>query len=200
MHVHLAATLSDDALHAWVRDGRLDAQRLLVQLLQLLVVALRRVHLDLHGIHLLSVWVHVCVCVCVRLGGRQDETEQQAAGQRASRQARGVRGVRACAQRRCCGAATDPQPPSHDRRTSSSCVPFFRSSLPSSRWHDLGVWRAQECVAQQGGASRRVAAGASAAEGASALMTAAAPNSTITTPLTCAGPSGCAACGPTPAS
>jgi hypothetical protein len=52
VHVHFASALPDDALHTRVRDGALDAQGLLVQLLQLLVVALLCVHLDLNRVHL----------------------------------------------------------------------------------------------------------------------------------------------------
>uniref|UniRef100_A0A1I8GPP9 RNA polymerase beta subunit n=1 Tax=Macrostomum lignano TaxID=282301 RepID=A0A1I8GPP9_9PLAT len=47
--VHLAAALANDAHDERVRDGRLDVQRLVVQVLQLLVVLLQGVHLDLQG-------------------------------------------------------------------------------------------------------------------------------------------------------
>ena len=52
VHVHLAAALADDAHHARVRNGALDAQRARVQLLKALVVALLRGYLDLQRIHL----------------------------------------------------------------------------------------------------------------------------------------------------
>lgn len=52
MHVHLAAALADDAHDARVRNCGLDAQRLHVELLQLLRVLLLREDLDLQRVHL----------------------------------------------------------------------------------------------------------------------------------------------------
>ena len=45
MHVHLAAALADDAQDARVRDGALDGQRAVVQVLQPLAVLQLCVHL-----------------------------------------------------------------------------------------------------------------------------------------------------------
>ena len=71
-----AAPTSDNAHDEWMRDGRLDVQRLLVQLLQLLVVLLRRVHLDLQRVDLqqLGPLLHV---VFTRIRLRSDRSASQ---------------------------------------------------------------------------------------------------------------------------
>ena len=52
MHVHLATTFPDDTHDTRMRDGTLDCESFLVELLQPLGVLLLSVHLYFKGIHL----------------------------------------------------------------------------------------------------------------------------------------------------